>query len=172
MRRSFWLVVACMLTLAVVSVSDVSAIGLNKIQNTEWLVSTTWTWYTPEGNYDGAAAGGDAIMRIDAPEVGATMAWVSMVNTWDGWGAGLQGVMTFNGYTYNTTTNVLKSTYGFAEWPVGEGFTYEGELTGKITFSSANAFTGSVTFVDLDGYAWEISLKGKLLGRFTGDQIK
>jgi len=168
MRRALCLAVACILALVVVSVSNVSAVGLKKIQYTEWLVSTTWTWYTPEGDYYLAAAGGDAIMDIGAPEEGAGMAWESLVNSMTGFGAGLQGAMGLYEYTYNATTNLLKSTYGYVEWPLGDGYSYEGELIGKITFSSAKAFTGKVTIVDLDGSRLEISLKGKKLGQWTG----
>jgi len=171
MRRALCLAIVCILALAVVSVSNVSAVGLNKIQYTEWLVSTTWTWYTPEGYYDGAAAGGDAIMYFLTPEEGAGMAWESLVNSMTGWGAGLQGAMGLDGYTYNPTTNLLKSTYGYVEWPLGDGYSYEGELIGKITFSSAKAFTGKITIVEPDGYKWEISLKGKKLGQYTGPPL-
>ena len=171
MRRALCLAIVCILALAVVSVSNVSAVGLNKIQYTEWLVSTTWTFYTPEGYYDGAVAGGDAIMYIGAPEYGADMAWESLVNSMTGWGAGLQGAMGLDGYTYNPTTNLLKSTYGYVEWPLGDGLYYEGELIGKITFSSAKAFTGKVTIVEPDGSRLEISLKGKKLGQYTGPPL-
>jgi hypothetical protein len=167
MRRFLCLAVACMLALLVVSVSNVSAIGLSKIENTEWLVSTTWIWYTPEGYYDGAAAGGDAIMYIGTPESGAGMAWESMVNSFEGWGAGLQGQLTLDAFTYNATTNILKSTSGSAAWPLGDGFyAYQGPLTGKITFSSTKAFTGTVTIVHEDGSSLVISLSGKKLGQF------
>jgi hypothetical protein len=168
MRRSLCLAVMCMLALVVVSVSNVSAMGLNKIQYTEWLVSTTWTWYTPEGYYNAAAAGGDAFMYIGSPEETAIMEWESTVNSFDGYGAGYQGDLRLYGYTYNATTNVLKSTSGYAEWPVGEGFySYEGDLIGKISFSSATAFTGNVTIVEEDGSKLVISLKGKRLGQYT-----
>ena len=167
MRRCLCLVIAFMLALVFVSVSNVSAIGLTKIQYTEWQVSTTWTWYTSEGNYDAAATGGDAIMFIGSPEDMASMSWESLVNSYEGWGAGLQGSMQLYGYTYNATTNILKSASGYAEWPVGQMFySYEGELNAKFTFSSANAFTGKVTIVHEDGSSLVISLNGKKLGQF------
>jgi hypothetical protein len=165
MRRSFCPAVAFMLALVVVSASNVSAIGPNKIQNTEWLVTTTWTWYSAEGYYEGAAAGGDAFMKIGLPEDPLLMTWKSTVNSF-----GLimdQGYMELHGYTYNATTNILRSTSGYAEWPVGDNFyAYEGDLIAKITFRSANAFTGNVTIVNSFGfYKLVISLNGKRLGQ-------
>ena len=76
--------------------------------------------------------------------------------------------MALDGYTYNATQNVLKSTYGIAAWPVGEAFEdYEGGLIAKVTFSSATAFTGNVTIVKEDGSRLVISLNGKRLGKYT-----
>ena len=166
MRRSLCLAVACMLALVVVSVSNVSAIGLNKIQYTEWLVSTTWTWYTPEGYYNGAAAGGDAIMGIASYEEGADIEWESLVSS-SYVGSAIKGDISLNGYTYDATTNVLKSTYGSVQW---DDFSYEGELSCKITFSSANAFTGKVRIIfDEFGNSLVISLQGKKLGQYNTD---
>ena len=168
MRKILWLVVACIFALGLVSVSNVSALGLNKIQDTEWLVSMTFRWYTSEGDYDGAVAGGDAIMEIGEPGHGVFIAAVPMVNSLTGWGLGSQGVIDLYEYTYNPTKNLLKSTSGF----VGVFFdgvpSYEGDLIAKITFSSSKAFTGSIVIVEPDGYRWEISLKGKKLGKWTG----
>jgi len=168
MRKTLCLVVACIFALGLVSVSNVSALGLSKIRYTEWLVSMTLKWYTPEGDYDGAVAGGDTWMIIGEPEEGVAMTAVPLVNSFTGWGLGSQALIELDGYTYNATKNRLKSIYGY----VGVMFDglpeYEGDLIAKITFSSSKAFTGSIVIVEPDGYRWEISLKGKKLGKWTG----
>jgi len=172
MRKTLWLVVACLLALVIVSVSNVSALELKKIKYTEWLVSMTAKLSTLEGDYIGAYAGGDAILDIGDPADGVYMRAVPLVNSFTGWSLGSEGeVALYTGYTYNPTKNRLKSTYGYVaiDDPVIGLYEYDGELICKITFSSSKAFTGSIVIVDdVGSVRLVISLKGKKLGKWTG----
>jgi len=174
MKKILCLMFACMLALVFLSGSHVSALGINKIQGTEWLVSTTVKFYTSGGDYDGAIAGGDGIMDIVDPATGfAIMEDAPLVDSTYGATDGSIGVIWIGDGSYKPTLNLLKANSCLLAFDLlGDGppndVEYSGPCIATIVFSSAKAFTGSIVIDDIDGAGTRavIKLKGKKLGQY------
>ena len=173
MRKSFCLVVVCILVLAFGSVTDVSAIGKNKIVRTQWSGEGMMKIYSPTGDFVGAATGEGGIMFINETSGGEIelMGYYAVsfdTTTPEVVVVGSRGEMMISQVTYKK--NQLKGTFCSIVVYDPEGtpvFGYEGECDAKIKFRSAKAFIGAATFTDTEGTGLTavIELSGTLLGQ-------
>jgi opacity protein-like surface antigen len=168
MKKMLCMVVAFIMAVVFASATDVSALDLEKIQNTDWETKITSKWYdVASGNYVGAGVG-QSVARIDSFSV--QLHFADFVD----WGLGnlyLRGVIGLYNYTYNPTTNRLKSTecvLQYIDLNNTSVYVYSGLCDTIITFTTNKTFGGTITLTDTSiGKNNVITITGKKLGKFT-----
>ena len=168
MRKALCLVLACILALVFVSASNVSALGIGKILYAEYLISAKIKFFDDTGAYDGGAGGGDGIVYIGDSDV--DIAYAFLVDSFDMAVPGSTAWFTLYDYTWNSTKSLLKSFAIDMDVYDPDGLlidSYSGPCVAKITFSSAKAFTGTIT-ITIDGSKMVITIKGKKFDQWPG----
>ncbi len=173
MKKILCIAVACILTTVFALATDVSAIDVTKIQNTDWDVTVTSKYYdAATGNYL-ASGVGRSISRIDSASSTVEIYYAELVDL------GLErlyseGGMSLNPYTYDPTTNKLKSTgcnLSFTDTAGNALFNFSGACNAVITFTSTTTgltLSGTIKIPSLaSGVNAVITVSGKKLGKYA-----
>jgi opacity protein-like surface antigen len=176
MKKILCIAVVCIMAIVFASSTDVSALDLEKIQNTDWDTKVTSKWYdAASGNYVGAGVG-QSVARILSNNVQISAADFvdSVFANWY-----LRGGTGLINYTYNPNINRLKSTECsllYTDLNNNTVYSYSGLCDAKITFTTTTTgitFEGTITFTDTVGGRKNITaIKGKKLGKFIPSQIE
>jgi hypothetical protein len=172
MRKLVCLIMVCILASVFVSVSNASALGKNKILNTQWLISGTMKVYLlTTGQFLGAAAGGSGIMSIDENKVVTGTYAITFDTTIpeEPLVLGTRADFTLSETTYNAKKGLLKGTSCAVNISYPEGvpkppLIYEDVCDATISFASPRTFKGKISFT-IEGITVVIETSGTLLGK-------
>jgi len=175
MKRILFFLVACIMVAGFLSVSDVLAVDLTKLPNTEWSMEGIATKYNADG-YGGSGIISQGIVLFEDAATGA----IAIHNVAsDGLITILGGMfepycLTLLGpYTINADLNRIKSTScelscydDELNLKIGP---YSGACVAKINFATETAdFAGTISLTDFfgTGLPWVFTITGKKLGRY------
>lgn len=166
MKKGLYLLLLCISALAFLSVSAFRNQGKERVLYSDWATNGVILRYSLAGDYDGAYAGGDGIMKIRDTDIEGIYA--PMLETGEGVVAGTRIEYTLKNYTYKK--NKLTSTSCFItifDTDGSKSFTYDGPCVATIKLKHQSC-KGSIAFTDESSAAKvAITFTGKLIGQYT-----
>lgn len=172
MKRILFLLVACIMATGFLASSEVLAVDLTKLPNTEWSMKGIATKYNADGYY-GSAVISQGMLFISNPADGV----LTVHNVSSDMYFSILGLLTefycselLKPYTLGVdkikSTTCTLNCIDAAGNPLFSA--YSGACNAKIVFSSGTDFTGTISVTDYwgAGLPWVFTITGKKVGKY------